>query len=234
MAKAKKREPRVNATKAVNEAEAGKGRAPAVGPGLESEWVRVASLTPWKRNPRDNDDAVDGVARSIIAHGWGTPLLVRGEDDRIICGHTRRKAAIRLKQLWLRARRREREDWHADAVRTKDTGEVPVRRKFGLTEAQCDALAIADNKTGERAEWSDELDAVLADLAELGLAADTGFTDEELDKHLGTAGVDDIAADTAASPLNYQVVVSCRDEMHQGEVLAKLEADGFECRPLIT
>lgn len=153
---------------------------------VEVEWVDVRSLKPWARNPRKNAKAVDNVARSIIAFGWGAVILIRGEDDRIIAGHTRAKAALRLKQLWLRARTREREDWHQDAIRTKDTGEVPVRRKFGMTEAQCDALAVADNKTGENADWNDELLAsVLGDLAHGGLVADLGFSNEELDHYLG-------------------------------------------------
>jgi site-specific DNA-methyltransferase (adenine-specific) len=155
------------------------------GPPPELEWLTVSFLSPWRRNPRKNTQAVDDVARSIIAFGWGAPILVRGEDDRIIAGHTRAKAAERLKQLWMRARTREREDWHPDAIRTKDTGEVPVRRKFGLTEAQCDALAVADNKTGEKADWDDELlGSVLADLAEEGLIADLGLDPGELDRLL--------------------------------------------------
>jgi hypothetical protein len=158
-------------------------------------WEPVGSLKPWARNPRKNADAVDAVAKSIIAFGWGAVVLVRGEDDRIIAGHTRAKAAQRLKQLWLRARPRERQDWHPDAIRTKDTGEVPVRRKFGLTEAQCDALAIADNKTGEVAAWdTGQLAGVVSDLAENGLVADIGLSDSELDKLLSADvdAVDDV------------------------------------------
>ena len=48
------------------------------------EWVPLSSLTHWDRNPRRNDDAVDGVARSIIAFGWGAPRLahlMRAERD---------------------------------------------------------------------------------------------------------------------------------------------------------
>jgi hypothetical protein len=199
-------------------------------------WEPVGSLKPWARNPRKNAAAVDAVAKSIIAFGWGAVVLVRGEDDRIIAGHTRAKAAQRLKQLWLRARPRERQDWHPDAIRTKDTGEVPVRRKFGLTEAQCDALAIADNKTGEATTWDDDvLASVIGDLANYGLVADLGFDDDELDKFLGTIVEDEVVdAGTEVSSLKYQVLVACDNERHQGETLEKLEADGYNCKPLIT
>ena len=199
------------------------------------EWVPLSSLTHWARNPRRNDDAVDGVARSIIAFGWGAPLVVRAEDRRIIAGHTRAKAAARLAALWRRQNARERGDWHPDAIRTKDSGEVPVRWKAGLSEQQADALAVADNKLGEAAGWETDLLAqVLSDVADAGLVADLGFSDGELDKLLGDAAIVDGASDTSVSALTYQVMVRCRDEPHQGEVMAQLEATGLDCRPLIT
>ena len=205
----------------------------AMGSGSEAEWVALSELAPWKRNPRKNQP-VDDVARSIIAFGWGSPILVRGEDLRIIAGHTRAKAAERLATLWRRARPREREDWHPDAIRTKNTGEVVIRRKHGLTDAQCDALALADNKLGEKADWDEHLSEVLASLETDGLLADLGFDDRELDKLLGSDMTSDVAADTFSASLKFQVLVVCKDEMHQGDVLAQLEAMGLECKPLIT
>ncbi len=188
-----------------------------------AEWVSLGSLSPWLRNPRKNAAAVDSVARSIIAFGWGAVILVRGEDDRIIAGHTRAKAAQRLKQLWMRARTREREDWHPDAIRTKDTGEVPIRRKFGLTEAQCDALAVADNKTGEKADWDDELlGSVLSGLADEGLVADLGFDDAELDKLLGDAPEVELDAGPDPIPLEGFSVVVRGPFASMPEVLADL------------
>jgi len=189
----------------------------------ELEWVGVKILTPWARNPRKNAKAVDDVARSIIAFGWGAVILVRGEDDRIIAGHTRARAAQRLKQLWMRARPRDREDWHPDAIRTKDTGEVPIRRKFGLTGAQCDALAVADNKTGEKADWDDELlGSVLSGLADEGLVADLGFDDAELDKLLGDAPEVELDAGPDPIPLEGFSVVVRGPFASMPEVLADL------------
>jgi hypothetical protein len=61
-----------------------------------------------------------------------------------------------------------------------------VRWKTGLTDAQCDALAIADNKLGEAARWDTDLLApVMADIVDAGLVAPVGFSDAELDKLLG-------------------------------------------------
>jgi hypothetical protein len=190
----------------------------------ETEWVPLASLTHWARNPRKNDEAVDGVARSIIAFGWGSPILARAEDRRIIAGHTRAKAAARLAALWRRQSAREREDWHPDAVRTKDTGEVVVRWKAGLTDAQCDALAVADNKLGEKASWDqDLLSQVMASVADAGLVAPVGFSDAELDKMLGdsSAATDLFEVDVSELEPRFTVTVTgpLRQQMAALEVI---------------
>ena len=44
---------------------------------LVGEWVPIGDLTPWDRNPRDNDHAVQSVADSIQRFGWGS-VIVRG------------------------------------------------------------------------------------------------------------------------------------------------------------
>lgn len=82
--------------------------------------------------------------------------------------------------MWRRQNQRKRDDWHPDAIRTKDTGEVPVRWKAGLSDAQADALAVADNKLGEKTGWDKDL---LADLlTELPDPELLGFSESELDR----------------------------------------------------
>jgi hypothetical protein len=186
----------------------------------DDEWVPLSSLTHWARNPRRNDDAVDGVARSIIAFGWGSPILARSEDRRIIAGHTRAKAAARLPALWRRQSSREREDWHPDAVRTKDTAEVVVRWKAGLTDAQCDALAVADNKLGEKADWDKDLLAdVLDGLPDPSLC---GFDDGELLRLCGAdEDVEVSEVDVSESRVEFWLTVT-GDITDQPEVLERL------------
>jgi len=51
----------------------------------------------------------------------------------------------------------------------------------------------------------------------------------------GTPPADDRSTEPQlGGDLAYRVVVDCRDEMHQGETLDRLEAEGFTCRPLIS
>jgi hypothetical protein len=105
------------------------------------EWVGIDTIKEWDKNPRRNDHAVEGIADSIKRFGWGSPILARRADRVVIGGHTRLKAARLLKM-----------------------DKVPVRW-MDLDPAQAAALALADNKLGEIAEWDDEgLRAVLAEL----------------------------------------------------------------------
>ena len=62
-----------------------------------AEWVAPKDLVPWKDNPRINEHAIDKVAASIERFGFGTPIVARKSDGRIIAGHTRREAALRLR-----------------------------------------------------------------------------------------------------------------------------------------
>ena len=59
-------------------------------------YVDPGTLTPWEQNPRDNEEAIDKVARSIERFGFASPIIARTADGRVIAGHTRLAAALRL------------------------------------------------------------------------------------------------------------------------------------------
>ena len=125
--------------------------------------VPVAALKAWAGNPRKNDPAVDEVAASIKRFGFGSPIIARQENGEVICGHTRLKAAIRLK-----------------------LASVPVRY-LDLSAEEAHAYSLADNKLGEIATWDQvpladafrDLEKAQVDLS--GLGWDGG----ELEKFLG-------------------------------------------------
>ena len=113
----------------------------------EMKWEPIKSIRPYEKNPRRNDEAVDAVAASIKEFGWQQPIVV-DKDGVIIAGHTRYKAAKKLKC---------------------DT--VPVVVADDLTEDQVKAYRLADNKTGELAEWDTALlDEELAELADFDMS----------------------------------------------------------------
>lgn len=119
-------------------------------------YVPIANLKPWARNPRKNDHAVAAVVESIRRFGFGAPLLARKATGEIIAGHTRLKAAAKI-----------------------GLTEVPVRY-LDLSESEAHALALADNKVGEVAEWdAGELACILRDMERDEVSLDGLGWDEE-------------------------------------------------------
>lgn len=126
----------------------------------------IADVRPYEKNPRLNDDAVEAVAASIREFGFRQPIVV-DEEGVIVCGHTRYKAAQKL-----------------------GLEKVPVHVAKDLTPEQIRAYRIADNKTGELAEWNMELLPI--ELEELrGMDIDLGllgFNEDDIAKIFATSG----------------------------------------------
>jgi DNA modification methylase len=131
---------------------------------MKVEMWPIGRVKPYDDNPRRNDAAVDAVAASIRAFGFRQPIVV-DEDGVIIVGHTRYKAALKLR-----------------------LEEVPVHVAVGLSPAQAKAYRIADNQTATLSAWDDDKLAVeLAQLQALDFDLDlTGFTADELMRLLGS------------------------------------------------
>ncbi len=125
---------------------------------MRIQYRKLSSVKPYERNPRINDAAVDAVAASIQEFGFRQPIVV-DEDGVIIAGHTRFKAA---QQLGLE--------------------KVPVHVAKDLTPVQIKAYRLADNKTGEIAEWDKDLLPIeLADLQGMDFDLDLiGFSPDDL------------------------------------------------------
>lgn len=116
-------------------------------------------LKPYAKNPRDNASAVEPVANSIKEFGFKVPIVATS-DGEIINGHTRFKAS---KLLGLE--------------------KVPVIIADDLTDEQIKAFRLADNKTGELANWDFSLlDEELSDIVDLDMS-DFGF---EIDDFMTT------------------------------------------------
>ena len=111
---------------------------------------KIDEVIPYEKNPRKNDDAVDYVAKSIKEFGFKVPIII-DKDNVIVTGHTRLKAAKKLKLK-----------------------EVPCILADDLTDEQIKAFRLADNKVSEYAEWDfdlldEELDEILnIDMEEFG------------------------------------------------------------------
>lgn len=94
---------------------------------------------------------------SIKEFGFKVPIII-DENDVIIAGHTRKKAALEI-----------------------GIKEVPVIIADDLTPQQVDAFRLADNKVAEFSEWDEDLlMSELNKLDDLDMSA-FGFEDMELD-----------------------------------------------------
>jgi ParB/RepB/Spo0J family partition protein len=95
---------------------------------LEVKEISLSSLKPWDDNPRKNDHAVEAVAESVHTYGFNVPIIC-DQNLMIVAGHTRWKAAQKLGLV-----------------------KVPVII-IEMDDVKRRAFAIADNKTGEIAQW---------------------------------------------------------------------------------
>lgn len=121
--------------------------------------LRLSQLKPYERNPRKNDEAVKYVAESIKQFGFKVPIVV-DKNNVIVAGHTRYKAANKL------------------GLQT-----VPCIVADDLSDEQIKAFRLADNKTGEFAEWDEDLlYEELQELMEMDMAMDVfGFEEFNLE-----------------------------------------------------
>lgn len=132
---------------------------------MNVQQVKIEKVKPYDKNPRKNKAAVDYVANSIKEFGFQQPIVV-DKDMVVIAGHTRLKAAKKLKLK-----------------------EVPVVIADNLTEEQVKAYRLADNKTAEKAEWDFDLltDELLSlqeldfDMEQFGFDFDFGEDEEAVE-----------------------------------------------------
>lgn len=119
------------------------------------EYLKPTELVPYKNNPRKNAQAIGPTAASIKRFGFLVPIVI-DKDNVVVCGHTRLKAAKRLR-----------------------LPKVPCIRADELTDEEIRAYRIADNKTAELSEWDDKLLKVeLAMISDIDMSA-FGFEMEE-------------------------------------------------------
>lgn len=103
-------------------------------------------IKEYDNNPRNNDNAVEYVAKSIKEFGFKVPIII-DKDNIIVAGHTRYKASKLL-----------------------GITEVPCIIADDLSEEQIKAFRLVDNKSAELASWDmDLLNMELESIKELDM-----------------------------------------------------------------
>lgn len=161
---------------------------------------RIEELIEYENNPRHNEAAIGKVAASIEAFGFKVPIVI-DKDNVIVCGHTRKKAAERL-----------------------EMETVLCIVADDLTDEQIKAFRLADNKTGEFAEWDfDKLNEELAELLDIDFDMSSfGFGESA---KIDWSNVDDLTADNYDEPKKEMLQCPHCHHIDSKNHFKKVEAD---------
>lgn len=187
----------------------------------EQTAMTLGDLKPDPKNARRHTPRNVGVIVDALQKVGAARSIVIDEDNVILAGNATVDAAG------------EAGIERVQVVEADGNTLVAVRRT-GLSKKQKAALAIADNRAADLAEWDvDNLTGLAADV-ELDLS-EVGFTPEELE----SLGVDLGEPEEPPSPgeamgdEKWMVVVTCRDEADQVAFLEQMQKDGRACRALV-
>lgn len=182
--------------------------------------MTLGDLVPDPKNARKHTPRNVGVIVDAMQKVGAARSIVIDEDNVILAGNATVDAAG------------EAGIENVQVVEADGNTLIAVRRS-GLSKKQKAALAIADNRTADLAEWDVDNLTELASDVELDLA-EVGFTPEELD----ALAADDpsLEEDSPGQTLGdekWMVVVTCRNEADQIAFLEQMQKGGRECRALL-
>ena len=122
---------------------------------LRIDYVPIDKIRPYENNPRQNEDAIPLVKKSIEEFGFQVPLVL-DKDLVVVTGHTRLAAAKELGMT-----------------------ELPCIIAKDLSPEKAKAFRLSDNKVAEAAGWDwSLLQMELDELSDFGFdMEDFGFID---------------------------------------------------------
>ncbi|HEX5119831.1 MAG TPA: ParB/RepB/Spo0J family partition protein [Pseudonocardiaceae bacterium] len=170
----------------------------------------MAELRTYHRNPRQGD--VAAIRQSLRVHGQYKPVVVNrgtytGRPSEVLAGNHTVLAA-------------REEGWTTLWVGWVDVDDDQAAR-----------IVLVDNRTADRAEYDDRLLAeLLADLPDLD---GTGYDPGDLDKLIKDVLPEPGDAEPGDLQQSFGVVVECRDETQQAELLERLAGEGWPVRALM-
>jgi ParB family chromosome partitioning protein len=178
-------------------------------PDLESLSTPIGELHTLPGNPRRGD--VEAVMKSYRRFGQRKPIVAT-PDGTVIAGNHQLEAARRL-------------GWTHIAVVVSDDDELTAQ-----------AFALADNRTSDLGTY--DRDSLLALLESVAVSpedlAATSYTEADIAaiRSNGTQAPGEDESDQLHS--NWSVVVLCRDEAQQLELLQEFNERGMEVRALVS
>lgn len=166
----------------------------------------IDEIKEYENNPRNNDNAVEYVAKSIREFGFKVPIVI-DKENIIIAGHTRYKASKLL-----------------------GITDIPCIIADDLTEEQIKAFRLVDNKSAEFATWDmDLLNIELESITDL----DMELFDFNIDKDLKDVSDDDYEIKLPEEPTSkvgdiYRLgnhYLMCGDSTNNSDVLKLMQGE---------
>jgi ParB-like chromosome segregation protein Spo0J len=185
------------------------GPQPRIHPNIGGTLVALADLNEYYENPNVGD--VDKIAHSLDHNGQYKPITANlgtytGRPNEILAGNHTFKAAQQL-------------DWPDIAVSFVDVDDVRA------------AIIVADdNHTAELAKRDD---AALAKLLGRIPLEESTFTEDDLAKLLDKTPDEGDAAEEADDEPVWGVIITCRDEAQQLDLIERLDAEGHDVRAMV-
>jgi len=176
------------------------------------EAVEIEKVTGHPRNPnKHGDEQIALLAKIIKASGWRNPICVSNRSGFVIKGHGRLMAA-----------------------RVLGVTHVPVEYQDYDTEAAEYQDMIADNRIAELAER--DMSIIKDLLEELDTGANdmdlTGYVEAEIERLMTQFHAESGEGTEKQIKEQWLIVVTCRDENHQTEILDRLIKENIECKAL--
>ena len=173
----------------------------------------IADIIPNPRNPNKHPDKqIALLAKIIRGNGWRSPIVISKRSGFVVKGHGRLEAAKLL-----------------------GVQKVPVDLQDYENEAMEWADVIADNRIAELAEIDNGvLKDLLVELDTREIDMDlTGFDNAELER-LMTQFQPEEESSPQEIPEGYMVLIECKNEMEQTNLLSRFQKEGLKCKALIS
>lgn len=165
--------------------------------------INIDALSFDPSNARThNDKNIEAIKSSLAAFGQRTPIVVQKSNMVVRAGNGRLEAAKRL-------------GWDKIAALVVDDDDV-----------QATAYAIADNRTGELAEWDDRVLSEM--LGSLDDELKIGWDNKDLNKMMNE--MEDLQEVTLDDLKENCLFVSCNSENELRELFEELSQRGLEVK----
>ena len=196
----------------------------------EHKLISIKDLKPAKYNPRMISDAeLAGLKKSMNIYGDLSGIVWNARSGNLVSGHQRMRGL---------------QEEHGDGLRLEtDPPRIvaPNGSEFGIRIVDWDlpterAANIAANSKDIQGHFDDEkLSQMLAQMEADGADVSLTMLSSDTIAALLAEGTDpDLSGESQLGEMEYRIIITCKSESEQLNMLERFEKEGIECRALIS